>query len=156
MLLAYSRIETVSSLVLAPLPKASILKAKSLIYRLNRREESEQPCFKPHFTLNQSVVNPLSFTEHKTLIIQWLNTIQQLSIQAKFFKFCPKNFSINCVICFIEIDKRTKSWLFLLFHCFNNISEWTDMIDLAPTFSEPVLTSKNNIVQVCPGIYSFV
>ena len=70
MLLAYSRIETVSSLVLAPLPKASILKAKSLIYRLNRREESEQPCFKPHFTLNQSVVNPLSFNEHKSLIIQ--------------------------------------------------------------------------------------
>ena len=30
------------------------------------------------------------------------------------------------------------------------------MIDRAPIFSKPVLTFKNNIVQICPGTYSFV
>ena len=60
---AYNRM-----VILIPLPYALILKAKSLIYRLNSTGESEQPYFKPLLTPNQSVKNPFSFTEHNILL----------------------------------------------------------------------------------------
>ena len=87
---AYSRIETVSSPVLPSLPKASILKARSLIYRLKRRGESEQACFNPHFTLNQSVVNPLFLTEHKTLLYTDLIAYNSYPFKSSFSSFVQR------------------------------------------------------------------
>ena len=119
---AYSRIETVSSPVLLPLPKASILKAMSLIYRLKRTGKSEQACFNPHFTLNQSVVNPLFFTEHKTLLYTDLIAYNSYPFKPNFSSFIQIISLLTELYAFLKSINAQNVDFLCIFPCFNNIN----------------------------------